>query len=626
MHFYLNGFVIFRFSVPIIMGVCFFSSTSAEELRWPTPMKQPTEIIEETTQDVFSERSAIWPSTRRSANQMQTETLSAFDSLNVLPGLQARDSGSPLISIRGSGALGRVLGLFEGISINLLDGTGAQRLLIPREILADVSVLKGPASTFYGSDAMGGAVAFQARKFDRSTVRLGIGSLGQRNALVVGTAGAASRSSHQVSHFHEHMDGEYPFQMARLNVSGERVRNDMTLDRLVYLGDIQTESFQVLPRLILAREIGSTPGPFDRTFPSAIRRWGGLAGVTVMKKWGQVTKLSLRSSLVQSESESQDFSTYINKSSRFQNSLSYLTDVSDHLNAEIFLDSNLDSNRFTPEENNLRSQNGVEMGMQLQWLLDSSWGKGWMVQPSVRYLALSGQWVHALGLIQEDGNDRRWLLISEGFRQPSFGDRFTNVSFYKGNPSLQNERSFQAELGFRKETHFWSEEETWGASFFSTDYNNLFQSYNLSAGVTSVRNDPSANVVGFELDFAGKMGHSLFSASVSYLQSRSSLSSRGLPLTPSIQAQARYGLEFGSLTTELRAIHWSEMLDNDFTNGGFVGLRPWTTLDLLFRFAPTVAGMNLSYGILNLLDAPRELTATYPEPQRRFFAAMEYQL
>ncbi|MBX9768347.1 MAG: TonB-dependent receptor plug domain-containing protein, partial [Bdellovibrionales bacterium] len=576
--------------------------------------------------DVFSERSAAWPSTVKSAGQIQTETLPVFDTLNFLPGIQARDSGSPLMSIRGSGALGRVLGLFEGISLNLLDGTGAQRLLIPREILAEVSVLKGPSSTLYGSDAMGGAVAFQARKFERSTLRLGIGSFGQRNSLLVGAVGGGSSSSHQVSHFHEHLDGNYPFQMSRLNVSGDRVRNDMTLDRLVYLGDIQKDSVQVLPRLILAREIGSTPGPWDQAFPSAIQRWGALAGVTVAKKWGQGSKLSLRSSWINSESESNDFSTYINKSSRFQNSVSYLTDLSESVAAEVFLDSNLDSNRFTPEENNLRTQHGVETGLQLQWLLDSSWGLGWMVQPSVRYLALSGQWVHALGLIQETEDVRRWLLISEGFRQPSFGDRFTNVSFYKGNPSLQNERSFQAELGFKKRTRLWLEQEEWGASIFSTDYSNLFQTYNLSAGVTSVRNDPSASVVGYELDFGFKAGPSRFSTAISYLYSRSSLSARGLPLAPRLQAQAKYGVEIGTLTTELRAIHWSEMLDSDFTNGGFVELPFWTTMDLIFRTQPNSRGMKLSCGVLNLLDTPRELTATYPEPQRRLFATMEYQL
>ncbi len=590
------------------------------------PIPQPIEVIEETTHDIFSERAASWPSQRQSANQIQSEILPVFDSLNFLPGVQARDSGSPLVSLRGSGSLGRVLGLFEGIPLNLMDGTGAQRLLMPREIFADVSLLKGPASTFFGSDAMGGAFQFQARRFEGATVRLGAGSFGQRNSLVVGGVGSPAESFHQVSYFHEHTDGRYPFRLNRLNASGERTRNDLTLDRVVYLGEFQAGSIQVLPRLIVAREGGSTPGPFDGSFVSSIRRWGLLAGFTLAREVGPDSKLSLRSSWINAESDSWDSSTFINKTSRFQNSLSFSTTPFQNLQTELFLDSNLDQSRATPEEAILRTQHAAEVGVRVQWLLSSVGGFSWALEPSVRYLALSGEWVHALGLVQEEFRTRRWLLFSEGFRQPSFGDRFTNLSFYQGNPSLENERSFQVELGFQKQTSIWFEEERWGAALFSVDYRNLFQTYNRSAGVTSLRNDPSANTTGFELEFAAQDGAALFSSNLSYLETRSSLSDRGLPMSPRTQASARWGWNFGTFTPELRAMHWTEILDRDFSTGNWVQLEPWTTVDLLISSSAWIPGWKVAGGILNFLDAPRELTLGYPEPQRRLFVTMEHRL
>lgn len=89
--------------------------------------------------------------------------LSADDYLRVLPGVSvsrgASFLGSATVSLRGMGSeAGRTLVLVDGIPVNKTDGGSVNWNAIDAGDIAQVEIVKGPGSSIYGGNAMGGVI------------------------------------------------------------------------------------------------------------------------------------------------------------------------------------------------------------------------------------------------------------------------------------------------------------------------------------------------------------------------------------------------------------------------------------------------------------------------------------
>ncbi len=108
------------------------------------------------------------------------------DSLRFLPGVEVARSGGPgqqtSIFVRGTES-NHVLVLMDGLRINPgTIGTAATQN-IASEFVERVEVVKGPRSTLYGSDAIGGVINIITRRpDDGASVQAGYGSFGTRSA------------------------------------------------------------------------------------------------------------------------------------------------------------------------------------------------------------------------------------------------------------------------------------------------------------------------------------------------------------------------------------------------------------------------------------------------------------
>jgi outer membrane receptor protein involved in Fe transport len=129
-----------------------------------------------------------------------TAGLAADDALRQVPGFQLfRRTGSRTanptsqgVSLRGVGASGasRAVVLYDGVPLNDPFGGWVYWGRVPRESLSRVEVLRGGASSLYGSGALGGVVQFVPRRPDEPELRFETSYGGQRTpdaSLYAGT-------------------------------------------------------------------------------------------------------------------------------------------------------------------------------------------------------------------------------------------------------------------------------------------------------------------------------------------------------------------------------------------------------------------------------------------------------
>jgi outer membrane receptor protein involved in Fe transport len=89
------------------------------------------------------------------------------------------------VSIRGV-ARQRVLSLISGARLTSERRAGVSASFLDPSLIGEVDVLRGPASTYYGSGALGGAIQLQPREFEALTASAGYQSQGDENHQSVG--------------------------------------------------------------------------------------------------------------------------------------------------------------------------------------------------------------------------------------------------------------------------------------------------------------------------------------------------------------------------------------------------------------------------------------------------------
>jgi outer membrane cobalamin receptor len=581
---------------------------------------EPAEIITAAPVAVFSERSGVWPSEAIPAQTFENnDRTTTSDRWNTVPGVQSREQGSPTISIRGSAQADRVLQLFDGAPLNMADGVGASTLLIPTEIMSEASLIKGPASVFYGNSAMAGAIDHRVRYFDDITLSGQLadagGQFGDRHASLVVPFQRDRKPVAQLSILSERDPGAYLYQSSL--GSGRREHNSQDLQRATAATNLEFgDGWKLSARLVEAHSDGESPGSLVFPLTSAIDQKGSLATVQLSRAFSASTLASLRvtDTRMWGDYDHGASSSFASRTSLFAD---LNTSATDSLLVRTFGDFSYDSLAASYVGTNRFYQNDADIGQTYQWSLSPEIS----LQPSYRYQSRFGQLFKAVAAIFSKGRSTTSLRYGEGFRAPSLTDRFGNFSTFIANPSLQPERSWSVEL----ESEFINGKRYSGflegfatkASTYYTGFTDLVDTKTIGANFTKV-NSGDARSVGAEASIAYGYKIWMLSTAYSYLDGRNLTANEPLRLAPRHQAVVSLAQLFGPLLFEVKETFWSSFYDRDPITGSLIELPSWSTFDFSVRTL-ALSHWEFRVGALNLFDQSRALTYGYPEAQRRFY-------
>lgn len=571
----------------------------------PKVYLQPVEIVEDTPIDSFSDRTDGWPVEKISKDLLTPDT-SLFDSLNRYPSLFSKgglSSGSPNISIRGSSDYSRTLVLYDGIQLNARDGLGANPLLILTENLSQIHILKGPASVYYGPDAVGGAINLIPEQIKRPKIRGGIGSFGNRTAYF-GSPIIDNDFNHiQMSGFLSNTDGSFNYDQD--GYSGVRNNNNNATQKINVEAQQKFARSLLKENLVYAQEFGASPGPINNSIsPTYYNRTATLFSFLAEHTFDERTKLSYRISNVSTENFNQSSGVTTRWfSNEMIDATSFEKKLTEFLSAQVFLDyfhNTFENKPAVSKQNDVR----VEPGLIFKYTPDSQY----LVTPGIRYLPSEGKFVKSILVSQEFTLLKNWISYSEAFRSPTFTQKYWNDSSYIGNPNLTPEQSYQIEAGLANKS---------GLSFlaYSTRYDNYIQF--VSGTPSTYQNSGSANVFGIDLEAGLAPSIWTFVFKYSYMSTQIIQTNTEMPLSPHNRASLIMGLQLGPFITEIQNTYW----DRYYLSATQI-IDPWIVTDLNFR---TVGMANWAFkaGIQNILDVKRVYTALYPEPGRSFYANIE---
>jgi vitamin B12 transporter len=594
----------------------------------------PVAIIEDSPLSAFSDRAGLWPSTEIAGEALLPELGANSSSINSIPGLQSRQIGSPTLSIRGSALAARSLVLLDGMRLNMADGLGASSLLIPSESIGSVRLFKGPASAFYGTAGMAGALDYRTRRFSRPALRVSAaddsGSLGTQSAFLVLPLQSQEKNSEslisnrhaQLTLFTDHQPNRDSIRSS-LSGANERRKNSLRdTTRGTLSASLAKGPWKIQASALAARSRGETPGPITAPMRSTFDLSGSIASLEISHTLAQSSRLSLRladSRLdglydVQTDLESKSFA------SRTGASVDALVLASERATVRTYLDGAIDSIKADWSDPRDMSESNVSIGQ--------SWEIGWtpniIIQPTLLYNVSSRRFFPAVGLISFTDQARLWLTGSQGYRAPSLSDRFAQVSYFKGNPSLKAEHSSALEFGF---THNQGPLSLGGAVFW-VRYDDLIDSREVATtnplipSASTLVNDGSARTFGGEFSINFNYREWMLGSAYHQLDARSESKDEPLRLAPRHQLSLTLSRKIGSITVEIKETAWSSFYDRAFPTNELRELSGWSTLDLTAR-ASNLNDWEFLGGVLNVLDQPFELTPGYPEPQRRFFVSVQ---
>jgi|GEM_PF-2418324 len=591
----------------------------------------PTVVQESPLSGVYP-RSVQWPSVPEKLPERRTSPDLA-DTLNSTGQLQVRTQGSPTISIRGSGQSGRVLSLFNGVPLNFSTGFGAPLVLLPKEIIGEVNVVKGPSSIFYGSQALGGSVHFapylakspEARVYasdtDSSYLPGKEGGLANSNFSLILPFLKTSSGSHQASFFQETNDGQFSYEFQ--GKEGVRNNNQSRTTRGTVLGRQQYRDVDVSYSLVAGENRLTSPGPVNFPIKTEETTQGHLISLGPKLRINPRTSVSTRAHRIEvqsdflSDGDASQFhqTTYIQQSDFQWNPSRWKIKIF----ADYFAHSL--SSTFFPRD---LKQDVFEAGPLVTYYLTPQL----YILGGTRYLFRDREALGNAGVFYESGRNLTWLQYSEGFRRPSLSDQFADTPFSLSNPNLRPEESRQIELGYKLHpakalitTYQWQFSGELRA--FGIQYKDFFETQQASPTQVQKVNRGRGTSQGLDSKINLGWGPWVFDVSYNYLKTKNqSLNNDPFRLSPEHQLSATLTHFIGPFGVKLQNVVWNKTFDRNLA-GELQPLPSWSQWNVEF-FSYAFQNFNFNFGITNIFDVSKQLTLNYPEPQKRYWAQFRY--
>lgn len=433
-----------------------------------------------------------------------------------VPGVSENGQGGhfQVFSIRGISRQ-RVMTLVDGMRMTSERRAGISTSFVDPLLMGEVDVVRGPASTYYGSGALGGVVQIFPRRFDEGVaVELGYDSHGDENVQMVGwgngtwSVGAARRHSDN----DENADGE------------------VNLYRFTQLSATIAARFEAGPRqweVLLIPARGTNIGKPNSEFPDRrpviypeenhlLFRVGmtGKAGWS-FQAWGHPQDLETRTerigeSLSLLETETFDFGSGVQRNWR----KGRLNGV---VGAEYFGRRGVESRERieTFEDGSVERINALdgaeedELGLfgSARW----NWGSA-SFQSGLRMTlqrqnnagfrsrddeALTG----FIGVVRPLGKGYELTAnVGSGLRFPTLSERFFSGNTPRGgqigNPDLDPERSLSADIGIR----YFGDRLFLAGGYFRQDIDDYIERIRIDGGVRTFVNLTEGTIDGLELE------------------------------------------------------------------------------------------------------------------------------
>ena len=541
------------------------------------------------------------------------------DLLHRYPGIDISRNGgpgqTPSIFIRGAES-DHTLVMVNGIKIN--PGTiGISSIQhIPLELIERIEIVKGPRSTLYGSDAIGGVINIITRKQQeegtRYEARAGGGSFATRSAGFSAHKRAGDRAAGIDVNFREsegfptleseNIDRGY--DNLSVNVYGQKQLGDTraTLEHWQSEGTTEYMDYDALFNLV----------PVDQDFDSSTTSLSLDYNPTA--DWVSKLKLSYFKDDIQ-QNQSDDFSRTNRRVADWQNDIQF--GESQLFTAGLYLsDESADSLSYGTRYDSDTRVNAI-------FIQDNIDTGNHQLVAGARYtdhetFGNKTTWNLEYGY-QLTNQLKMFAAANTGFRAPSSADRFG----FGGNPDLKPEESSNRELGLR----YQRKQHSFSLNAFDNRIDNLIMYYDpdgwLGPQPGINQNIAKTRIKGIEANYDYTHENWLLSIGAIDQDPRDESDDSLLLRRP----EQKYSLSLAHLgdrhRVQLDVTHVSERQDIDSVTFSEITTDAYTLVGLSGEYRFTDAFI-VSGRVENLTDEDYQLADGYNTPERSYYMNLRY--
>ncbi|MGV8844731.1 MAG: TonB-dependent vitamin B12 receptor [Pseudomonas sp.] len=597
------------------------SDLSLAQTAAPTLLQAQSVTATRTTQTAEQSLAAVTVFDRAQIEQSQATSVPEL--LKRVPGVSFTNNGGPgkstSLFMRGSES-DHVLVLIDGIKIGSATSGGAALQDLPLELIERIEVVRGPRSSLYGSEAIGGVIQIFTRKGDGDGAKpffsVGYGSQNSQAGSVgvsggdgkgwysLGLSGSDSDGinvkSAATRGYEDDTDG-YRNLSAALS-AGYRFDNGLALDANL----LQAKSHNDYDQVNRARTSG-----FRANANGESRVFGTRARFSPLEPW----LVTLQAGRSEDKSDAYQDGDFYSRFDSRRDSLSWQNDLTLAVGHTLILgaDYQLD-----------------EVNGSTAYAEDSRDNSGAFAQ----YLGTADRHDWQLSLRRDDnqqfgkydtGNVGYGYALSDELRATiSYGTAFKAPTFNElyypgyGNPELAAETSRSLEIGLAGQ-HDWGQ---WAVNAFRTRIDDLIA---YDSSIRAPANVDEARIRGVELVLASQLLSIDWNANYTLMEpeNRSSGANGGNEL-------ARRAKQIFNLDLDRRlgafsvgaSLHAEGQRYDDLANTK--ELSGFATLDLRgeYRISPE---WRLQTRVANLLDADYETAEGYNQPGQALYLSVRYQ-
>jgi vitamin B12 transporter len=403
-------------------------------------------------------------------------------------GLDISRNGGPgsstSVYLRGSES-DHVLVLVDGVRVASVTTGSFNWASIPAAQIERIEIVRGPNSTLYGSDAIGGVIQIFTRKIKGTQLNIGGGSYDTKTATV-GTAGKLGDSNYNITLNHQQSGG-----FSTTNPSSSRYEDDNDPYRndsiTAGLSMPLTASSSVSLDLFHSRARNEYD---DATTPNAYAD-NRNSGANLTLDWQSSENWSQHFALSSSEDFVKTVDNWPAQITTGRSGVSWQNDITVSDTTLLTLGAEYQADHGENESNFKEKVNNRALFGQYQWDGDS-----FDLLVGLRNDKHSAYGNHSTGRITlggRIGHGRVYTSYATAFKAPTFNELY--FPFY-GDPNIKPEESASMEVGYRL--------GGFQASLFKTEITNLIQA---APPTWLVVNIGKARLDGLEIEYAHQIAN-----------------------------------------------------------------------------------------------------------------------
>lgn len=573
--------------------------------------------------------------TRKDIERIQAS--SVLEALRITPGISFTSNGGfgslSGVSLRGTN-IDHVLFLIDGVPVrSATNGTAAIEYL-PISQVERIEIVRGPRSSLYGSDAIGGVIQIFTNKggkkaasasigFGTDKTKLATANYADGNATTQFSGGISvfdtdgydfyGRDSWGIENHDDKDDDAYNNYSMQLSARHE-INQDMKLSGnfLRSQGDSGFDGYSDK----------STHTDFTQQVLS------GILDYTIIDDWNSQLKLSRSydKQYNQLYKPPAKGSYFVDPKSKFNTK----TDFISWQNDVAIRDSDLLTIGLDYKKDKVDSSTDYSE--------DSRWNKAFFSQ----YLYDGSVFDSQISFRHDDnetfGSHNTWgiatgfsldkyvrITTSYGtaFKAPTFNDLYWPAdAFFKGNPNLKPEESESFDFGVEISTG----KTLWSANYFITKVDNLITYINSYPAVSMMENVDEADIDGVELTVSSEFFGWKFTGNASFINPVDNSTGKLLPRRSKRNLNLALDKTYGSLSYGASVIASSKRYDKteereELSGFGLINIRAAWQFNKYWTVKTKVD---------NLFDKDYVLTKQggydYKQPDRFFFTSLHYQM